>query len=122
MRTIGLMLLGCALMAGSMQPAQAQAPAGPGLYTVTYFEVAPSAARKAIGLLRPFAVTTRKEDGNAELTVLHEIARPGRFAIVEAWRDKAASDAHAAAMKALGDKLQPLFASPFDARSFLPMT
>jgi quinol monooxygenase YgiN len=159
MRMIGLVLLGCALMLGSLQSARAQtptphetpppaispapavappaapsptpapvaaptpaaaAPTGP-VYVVTYFEVALSADRKTVGLLRQFAAATRKEDGNAELTVLHEIARPGRFAIVEAWRDKAALDAHAAAMKALGDKLQPSFAAPFDARTFLPM-
>jgi quinol monooxygenase YgiN len=104
-------------------PAAAPAPAasaGP-VYIVTYFEVAPNAARKTAALLRQFATETRKADGNTELTVLHEIGRPGRFAMVEAWRDKAAHDAHAAAMKALGDKLQPIFASPFDARTFLPM-
>jgi quinol monooxygenase YgiN len=110
-----------ALVAGFAQPVTAQTSASPGVYIVTYFEVAPNAARKTAGLLRQFAAATRTEDGNAELTVLHEIARPGRFAIVEAWRDKAAHDAHGAAMKALGDKLQPAFASPFDARTFLPL-
>lgn len=117
-------LLACGVMmvAGVAQPAQAQQPANTaGVYVVTYFEVGPSNARKAAALLRPFGVATRKEDGNAELTMLHEIGRPGRFAIVEAWRDKAALGAHGAAMKALGDKLQPIFASPFDARTFLPM-
>jgi quinol monooxygenase YgiN len=98
------------------QPAAA-APSGPA-YVVTYFEVAPAAARRAGGLLRQFAAATRKEDGNVEFLALHEIGRPGRFATIEAWRDKAALDAHAAAKKSLADKLQPLFASPFDARQF----
>jgi len=108
--------------AGAQAPAPAPsqpaaAPSGPA-YCVTYFEVAPAASRKTGGLLRQFAAATRKEGGNVEFLALHEIARPGRFAIVEAWRDKAALDAHGAAMKALADKLQASFASPFDQRQF----
>jgi len=122
MRSYPGLLLGCAvLLAGFMQPVRAQTPISPGIFVVTYFEVAPNTARKTAALLRQFAAETRKEDGNAELTVLHETGRAGRFAIVEVWRDKAALDAHGAAMKALGDKLQPQFASPFDARTFLPL-
>src|SRR5579864_1117860 len=122
MRYSGL-LLACAVFAATFaQPAAAQTPASPGIYVVTYFDVDPAAARKTEGVLRQFAVATRKEDGNGELTLLREIGRPGRFAIVEAWRDKAALDAHGAAMKALGDKLQPALASPFDSRQFLPLS
>ena len=92
------------------------------MYVVTYFEVAPAAVRKTNATLRQFSAATRKENGNTELTVLHEIGRPGRFAIVEAWRDKAAFDAHGAAMKALGNQLQPVFASPFEQRVFGSMS
>ena len=127
MRLSSMMLLGGAiLLAGLVQPAAAQAPpaadatSGP-IYVVTYFDVGSSGSRKAAGMLRQFAGATRKEDGNTELTVLHEIARPGRFAIVEAWRDKAALRAHGAAMKGLADKLQASFLSPFDARQFMPL-
>jgi autoinducer 2-degrading protein len=126
MRSFSTLLLGGLLMAvGFAQPAHAQTPppaASPAVYAVTYFEVAPDAARKGAALLRQFAAATRKEDGNAELTALHEIGRPGRYAILEAWRDKAACDAHGAAMKALGDKLQPLFVSPFESRQFAPLS
>ena len=101
--------------AAPTQPATA--PTGPA-YVVTYFEVAPTASRKAAGLLRQFADATRKEAGNVEFLALHESARPGRYAILEAWRDKAALEAHGAAMKALAEKLQASFASPFDARQF----
>jgi len=121
------MVLGTVAAVMAITPAGAQAPAAPSqpaaapsgpAYCVTYFEVAPAAARKTFGLLRQFGAATRKENGNAEFLALHEIGRPGRFAIVEAWQDKAALDAHGAAMKALGDKLQASFASPFDARQF----
>lgn len=98
--------------------AAAAPPPGP-YYIVTYVNVAPASSRKATGLLRRFAAATRKEDGNTELTVLHELNRPGHFAIVEAWKDKAAADAHAPAMKALGDKLQPVVTAPFSSRPFL---
>lgn len=98
----------------------AAAPSGP-YYIVTYFNVEPKATRKASALLRQFAAATRKEDGNTELTALHELNRPGHFAIVEAWKDKGAADAHAAAMKALGDKLQPIVTSPFSARRFVEL-
>lgn len=112
-----------AVMAVAPARAQAPAPANPPTpsgpaYCVTYFEVAPAASRKTAALLRQFGAATRKEAGNLQFLALHEIARPGRFAIVEAWQDKAALDAHGAAMKALADKLQASFVSPFDARQF----
>jgi quinol monooxygenase YgiN len=117
------LLLACAVgFAAFTQPAGAQISASPQVYVVTYFEVDPATVRKSEGVLRQFAAATRKEDGNGELALLREIGRTGRFAIVEAWRDKAALDVHGAAMKALGDKLQPVFASPFEARQFLPLS
>jgi quinol monooxygenase YgiN len=67
--------------------------------------------------LRQFETATRKEDGNAGFLALEELARPARFATVEVWRDKAALEAHGASVAALRDKLQPVFASPFDIRS-----
>ena len=67
--------------------------------------------------MRQFAAATRKADGNAGFVALQETARPGRFAMVEVWRDKAALDGHAAAVGGLRDKLQPLFTSPLDIRT-----
>lgn len=137
MKTVGriLLLLAAVVMASPAQapaapsgqpeaaPAQATpaAPSGP-VYVVTYFDVAPAASRRANGVLRQFAAETRKADGNVEFVALHQIARPGRFAILEGWRDKAALEARGAAMKALAGKLQASFASPFDARQFLPLS
>ncbi len=122
MRSLSVALVGGAfLLAGLIQPVRAQSPVTAGIVAITYFDVAPASTGNADTLLRQFAGETRKEDGNAELTVLQELNRPGHFAIVEAWRDKAALDAHGAAMKALGDKLQPFFTSPFSTRPFLPL-
>ena len=111
------------LVSAAMSSAHAQTPApGPApnagpVYIITYFEVGVAAAAKTAGLLRPFAAATRKEDGNMGFLALEEIARPARFAIVEVWRDKAAAEAHGAAVGALRNTLQPVFASPFDIRS-----
>jgi quinol monooxygenase YgiN len=118
--TIALML--AALPAGAQMPAPTPAPApepspaGGPVHVMSFFEVGAASAGRTAGLLRPFDAATRKEPGNEGFLALHEIARPGRFAIVEVWHDKAAFAAHAAALAALRDKLQPLLASPFDTR------
>ena len=122
MQSLLWMLLGAVMLAGSTQTAQAQAGSGPAVYAITYFEIVPAQLDKAADLLRPFAAATRKEDGNTEFTLLDEIGRSGRFAIIEAWRDKAALDAHGAAVKTLAEKLQPYFAVPFDTRQFLSLS
>jgi quinol monooxygenase YgiN len=120
---LAVALLAAAAMSSvhAQTPAHGGAPgpppnAGP-VYIITYFEVGAAAAAKTAGLLRPFAAATRKEDGNLGFLALEEIARPARFAIVEMWRDKAAAEAHGAAVGALRNALQPVFASPFDIRS-----
>src|SRR5438105_10512580 len=98
-------------------PAPSPAPAAGPVYIITYFEVASPAAGKTVEQLRQFAAATRKEPGNNGFVALQELARPARFAMVEVWRDRAAVEAHAAAVNALRDKLQPVFASPFDIRT-----
>jgi len=114
---VALMASAAMSSANAQVPAPSSAPnAGPA-YIITYFEVGAASAAKAAGLLRPFAAATRKEDGNAGFLALEEIVRPTRFAIVEVWRDKAAAEAHGAAVGALRNTLQLVFASPFDIRS-----
>jgi quinol monooxygenase YgiN len=119
--TVALMLAG---MAGAVQAqaptsggAPSPAPSSGPVYIVTYFEVGAAAAGKSLALLQQFAAATRKEDGNAGFLALEELARPARFATVEVWRDKAALEAHGAAVGALRDRLQPFLTSPFDIRS-----
>src|SRR5438067_13034424 len=96
--------------------APAQPPAGP-VYMITFFEVGAGSTDQTIGSLRDFAAALRKQDGNAGVLALHEIARPGRFAFVELWRDKPAREANASAVASLRDKLHPLFSSPSDVRT-----
>jgi quinol monooxygenase YgiN len=112
-----LHLLAGAIWLAGAAAAQAQtAPAGGAVYVVTYVEVGAAAAQKAAAGLRRLANAGRRERGNEGFLALREHDRPGRFAVVEAWHDKAAFDAHAAAEKAAFDALQPILASPPDAR------
>jgi quinol monooxygenase YgiN len=114
---IGLIAAAMSGTAVAQAPAPSPAPnAGP-VYVITFFEIGAATAAKAIAQLRPFAAATRKEEGNQGFLALQEIARPSRFAIVEVWHDKAAAEAHGASLGTLRDKLQPVFASPFDTRT-----
>lgn len=109
------------LMAASIQSAPAQqpapaAPAGP-VYVITYLEVGAASAAKAAAILRKLAMAAAKEEGSLGFVALREHARPGRFAIVEGWKDKVALDKHAAAAKPALDQLQAIEAAPPDART-----
>ena len=92
-----LLMLGVVLTA---MPARAQAPAQPaavrrrscrprrpGLCRDLFRDRRAAAAQGGGGILRRLAAASRKEAGNAGFVVLRESARPGRFAILEAWRD-----------------------------------
>jgi len=98
--------------------ARAQAPAGGTAYAVTYIEVLPSAEREAAGLLQQVAAASRKEAGNQRYDILQRIDRKNQFAILEAWTDLKAAEAHTGgnALKQFKDKLKPLQASFYDER------
>jgi len=95
----------------------AYAQDGP-VYAVTYVEVMPNATTSGAAALRHYRDASRKEDGNLRTDALQEIARPNRFAIVETWKDKAASEAHdkAASTAELVEKLKTIGDAPFDRR------
>jgi quinol monooxygenase YgiN len=122
MRLLSWVMLGLVILGSGIQAAQGKTTPGAAIYLVTYFDIIPADSAKAITLLRPFAQATRKEDGNVEFTLLDEIGRSGRMAMIEAWHDKAALEAHRAAAETLANKLQPFFAAPFDTRQFLPLS
>ena len=107
-------------LAAAVQPAAAQQAGGAELYTVTYFEAAAPSVAPAAALARQFAAASRKEPGNAGFEAFQELGRPSRFALFEAWHDKAAADTHdkGAAATAFRDKLQPLLVGPFEIRTF----
>ena len=97
------------------QTAYAQSNA---VYRAVYVEVMPTATGAGAALLKQYRDASSREDGNLRADALQEIARPNRFVIVEAWRDKAALDGHAqgAASAKFRNALTPLADAPQDER------
>jgi quinol monooxygenase YgiN len=91
---------------------------GSAVYLATYVEVMPNAIAPGIALLKQYRAASVKEDGNLRAEALAEIERPNRFVILEAWRDKAALDAHdqSAATLKFRDTLKPIADAPYDER------
>lgn len=96
-------------------PAQAQ---GNIIYLATYVEVVANAPAAAVTLLKRYRDASRKDDGNLRFDVLQETARPNRFVILEAWKDKTALDSHAnaAATQQFRAGLKDIAAAPYDQR------
>jgi quinol monooxygenase YgiN len=110
-----------AILAASLgNPARAQdsAPHDSTVYIVDYVELMPSAIASGTTLLKHYRDASRREPGNLRFDVLHEIARPNRFAILEVWKDKVAQDAHmqSAAGAQIRDKLKATEDAPEDQR------
>ena len=107
------MLIATAALVPSSALAQSNAA-----YLATYVEVMPNAVLPGVALLKQYRDATSKEDGNLRAKALAEIERPNRFVVVEAWRDKAALDAHgqSAATLKFRDKLKPIADAPYDER------
>ena len=118
MRLSHLIFLLAALGLATVRPAYAEETVSGPLYTVVYFEVAPTEAATTAAAARQYAEASGKEDGSLAFEMFQEIARPSRFAVVEVWRDKKAAEAHgkAAAATSLGQKLQPAMIDGFGVR------
>ena len=106
----------------ALRPVHAEAQVNPSLYIVSYFEVGAPAAAQTAAVTRQYVAASRKEAGNAGFEAFEEIGRPGRFALLEAWRDKAAAEGHATAADAFAKQVQPLLVSPFDSRQSSPLS
>lgn len=109
-------LLGLVLL--SLACVQARAADDAVAYVVSYFETAPKAANQARDLLRRLGEASRKDDGSLRFEFLQRIGQPHHFAVLEAWKNKDAQAAHAAAghTREFRDKLTPLLISPYDER------
>lgn len=87
-------------------------------YIVTYFETNFADKDKARTLLRALATASAKENGNLRFEVLQRIGHPDQFSVLEAWKDKDAHAAHAAAAhtREFRDKLAPMQRGAYDER------
>jgi quinol monooxygenase YgiN len=103
-----------------VQSAQAQGNAiqGNAAYVATYVEMMPNAVAAGAALLKQYRAGSAKEDGNLRADALQETERPNRFVLIEAWRDKAALDAHAQSANTakFRDKLKTVADAPYDER------
>lgn len=116
MRPFHRILLGVTILAAPLaQSAHAQ---GSAVYFATYVETMPNAVASGVTLLKRYRDASRKDDGDLRFDAMQEIARPNRFVIVEAWRDKAALDAHAGGAGTLQfrDALKAIEDAPNDER------
>jgi quinol monooxygenase YgiN len=106
-------------------PARAVAQASDALrYAVAYVEVAPASAAQATTALKRYRDAAAGETGFVSFDAFEQLGRAGHFAIIEAWRDQAAFDAHqsAASASALKDALQPIRISGYDQRPYKTLT
>ena len=96
-----------------------QIPSG-ALYVVTHVDVFPAGKDQAAELVKAQADAARKDDGNVRYDVLQWDGHPNHFTLVEAWRDRKAFDASAAAShtKQFRQKLMPLEGALYDERLY----
>jgi quinol monooxygenase YgiN len=115
-------LLVVALSLGIMTDAPAQ-DAGPA-HVVTYIEVAPSAVDEARRLLGQHRDASRKQPGNLRFEALHRTERTNHFAIIEAWQDLKAREAHAGleSTRQFRTALQRLLTAAYDERPHITLS
>ena len=90
------------------------------IYVVTHVDVFPTGKDQAVELVKAQADAARKDDGNLRFDVLQWDGHPNHFTLVEAWRDRKAFDASAAAphTKEFRQKLTPLEGALYDERLY----
>ncbi len=123
MRTAPLLLACLALVVVSVAPGAAQ-DANPARYAVTYVEVVPSSASRAVDAFRRYRDASARETGFVTAQLLEQRDRPGRFVILETWKDQASFDAHqgAGATTQFRSALDPVRLSTYDQRPYRPLT
>jgi quinol monooxygenase YgiN len=115
-----LLLLVSSLMASPILWAQNTT-----FHTVTYAEVMPSSSSRATATtaLKEYQAASRRQDGYIRFELFEQADRPGRFVIVETWRDQKAFEAREGTVqKQLQDKLQPIRVSDYDRRPYKTLT
>jgi quinol monooxygenase YgiN len=83
---------------------------------VTYLDFGPSFAETATQGLRSWATLIRSEDEAEEATLLSEIGRPERFALVATWTERTRLEAHQASGARPEPRTAEGLSAPPDAR------
>ena len=100
----------------------AQAPADTTFYSVSYIEVKPSSRAVAIGTLKQYRDTVRRDPNNIRLELFEQADRPAHFVIVETWKTPMAFDAKAPQRKQLEDLMDSMRISGWDTRPYKTLT
>lgn len=87
-------------------------------YTVSYVEVGPVLAKVGAATLHAYREGARKDPGVASLEVFQRTDRPNQFAVLGAWANQMAYEAHSSGehAKKLNEKIASMLASPVDTR------
>jgi quinol monooxygenase YgiN len=116
---VGIMVLSFAPMAqADVELSDGTVLSSEPYYVVTYVEVAPSSVDHAVGLIKDLVDASKTDEGNIRFEAAQRLGRENHFAILEAWVDQAARDAHAAAKHTttFRQDLQPHLYNPYDER------
>jgi quinol monooxygenase YgiN len=97
-------------------------PASP-FFAVAYVETLPAEAEAGSAALSRYGATVERQPGCVAIELFAQTSRPGRFAVLETWRDQAAFDGRdAAAKRQLMEALGPIRVSNYDERPYKPLT
>ena len=64
------------------------------IFIVVKFSIRPAAAEQWLSRVAPFTAATRAESGNVFFEWSRSVERPNQFVLIEAFRDRAAGEAH----------------------------
>ena len=111
-------MLNCLLILLSA-PAHSQVN-GSAVHAVTYVDVLPESVNGALAALKQYRETSRTQAGYSSITLLEQLDRAGRLAIIEKWQSNAAFEEHLgnATYANLQDKLRLLRTGSYDQRSY----
>jgi quinol monooxygenase YgiN len=115
-------MVGCLLIGTAFNLSARAQTSGAPVYAVTYVDVASNAVSQGIALLKTYRDAGQRENANVEFTILQEMNRPNRFAVVEGWKDQTAFDAHdkGSTRAQFEDALRPVRNSPPDRHMLQP--
>jgi len=99
------------------------APAAGGAFAVAYVETRADSSAPARAALARYRDAAKQQTGCLAVDVFEQVGRPGRFAVLEFWRDQAALDARDSATKSqLLEALRPIRISDYDERPYRTLT
>jgi quinol monooxygenase YgiN len=99
------------------------APAAGGAFAVAYVEARADSAAPARAALARYRDAAKQQTECLAVEVFEQAGRPGRFAVLESWRDQAALDARdPTAKNRLLETLRPIRVSDYDERPYKALT